>query len=128
VDGPCSGTGTLARHPEIRWRLRPEKLAEFHALQLKILESACAKLASGGRLVYSTCSLEPEENEVVVDEILHSLPDVRRTPRSEIAKLLEPHLMEGRQAEDLFDQIGHFRILPGDHQSDGFFAAVLQKS
>ncbi|HKN60256.1 MAG TPA: 16S rRNA (cytosine(967)-C(5))-methyltransferase RsmB, partial [Candidatus Acidoferrales bacterium] len=65
VDAPCSGTGTLARHPEIRWRLKPEQLAELHGLQVAILTSALATLAPGGRVVYSTCSLEPEENEDV---------------------------------------------------------------
>ena len=65
LDAPCSGTGTLARHPEIRWRLRPEQFAEFHALQVRMLRVALAHLAPGGRLVYSTCSIEPEENEDV---------------------------------------------------------------
>jgi 16S rRNA (cytosine967-C5)-methyltransferase len=69
VDAPCSGTGTLARHPEIRWRLQPGQLAEFHRLQVAILTSALDALAPGGRLVYSTCSLEPEENELVVAEV-----------------------------------------------------------
>jgi 16S rRNA (cytosine967-C5)-methyltransferase len=71
VDAPCSGTGTLARHPEIRWRLEPRQLAEFHRLQVQILTSALAVLAPGGRLVYSTCSLEREENEDVVGEVLN---------------------------------------------------------
>jgi 16S rRNA (cytosine967-C5)-methyltransferase len=66
VDAPCSGTGTLARNPEIKWRLRPEELARFQARQKAILKNALACLAPGGRLVYSTCSLEPEENETVV--------------------------------------------------------------
>lgn len=72
VDAPCSGTGTLARHPEIRWRVRPEQLAEFHRLQVAILRSALDALAPSGRLVYSTCSLEPEENESVIAEGLGS--------------------------------------------------------
>ncbi len=66
VDAPCSGSGTLARHPEIRWRLEPGALGEFHALQTSILRRAIEKLEPGGRLVYSTCSLEREENEQVV--------------------------------------------------------------
>jgi 16S rRNA (cytosine967-C5)-methyltransferase len=70
VDAPCSGTGTLARHPEIRWRLDPAHLGELHKLQVQILRMALAQLAPGGRLVYSTCSLEPEENEAVVTEAL----------------------------------------------------------
>jgi 16S rRNA (cytosine967-C5)-methyltransferase len=65
VDAPCSGTGTLAHNPEIKWRLREEHLAELHARQLRILENARRVLKPGGLLVYSTCSLEPEENENV---------------------------------------------------------------
>ena len=70
IDAPCSGTGTLARNPEIKWRLRESDLARFAALQRKILENALPHLKSGGRLVYSTCSLEREENE----DIVASLP------------------------------------------------------
>ena len=66
IDAPCSGTGTLARNPEIKWRLRESDLARFAALQRKILENALPHLKSGGRLVYSTCSLEREENEDIV--------------------------------------------------------------
>jgi 16S rRNA (cytosine967-C5)-methyltransferase len=67
VDAPCSGTGTLARNPEIKWRLRPEDLAEFQNRQRKMLERALERLAPGGKLVYATCSLEREENEEVVE-------------------------------------------------------------
>lgn len=74
VDAPCSGTGTLARNPEIKWRLRPEDLPRFAALQRQILHNALAQLQPGGLLVYATCSLEPEENE----EIVAGLP-VRQT-------------------------------------------------
>ncbi|MBZ5674546.1 MAG: hypothetical protein LAP61_09900 [Acidobacteriia bacterium] len=66
VDAPCSGTGTLARNPEIKWRLRPDDLSRFAALQRKILENALPSLKPGGRLVYATCSLEREENEDIV--------------------------------------------------------------
>jgi 16S rRNA (cytosine967-C5)-methyltransferase len=67
VDAPCSGTGTLGRNPEIKWRLRLEDLTRFQALQRQILSTALAVLSPGGTLVYSTCSLEPEENEKLVD-------------------------------------------------------------
>ncbi len=66
VDAPCSGTGTLGRNPEIKWRLTPEDLADLHARQSALLGHALALLAPGGLLVYSTCSLEPEENDEVV--------------------------------------------------------------
>jgi 16S rRNA (cytosine967-C5)-methyltransferase len=66
VDAPCSGTGTLARNPEIKWRLQPGDLPVFQSRQRKILQRALDHLVPGGRLVYATCSLEPEENEEVV--------------------------------------------------------------
>jgi 16S rRNA (cytosine967-C5)-methyltransferase len=66
VDAPCSGTGTLARNPEIKWRLRPNDLARFANLQREILRQAISSLRPGGKLVYSTCSLEREENEDIV--------------------------------------------------------------
>ena len=70
VDAPCSGTGTLARNPEIKWRLKPADLHELHARQARILRRALDALAPNGRLVYATCSLEPEENEQVVERVL----------------------------------------------------------
>jgi 16S rRNA (cytosine967-C5)-methyltransferase len=127
VDAPCSGTGTLARHPEIRWRLKPEQLTEFHQLQVAILTTALEALAPGGRLVYSTCSLEPEENEEVVEEMMSGRPGVRVVPASEIAGSLAPRLAEGVNGELLFDASGYFRTFPGEQPTDGFFAAVLEK-
>lgn len=126
LDAPCSGTGTLARHPEIRWRLRPEQFAEFHALQVRMLRVALAHLAPGGRLIYSTCSVEPEENEDVIAEILRGASGVSRVPRGEMIETLAPDLAEGMSASGLFDDAGHFRTLPGQQQTDGFFAASLQ--
>ena len=70
ADVPCSGTGTLSRNPEIKWRLKPEDLADLQVRQLAILRSAMAQVASGGRLIYSTCSLEKEENEDVIERAL----------------------------------------------------------
>src|SRR5256885_5640819 len=70
VDVPCSGTGTLARNPEIKWRLRPADLLEFQERQLSILQSAMKNVAPGGRLVYSTCSLEREEHQDVVEKVV----------------------------------------------------------
>jgi 16S rRNA (cytosine967-C5)-methyltransferase len=126
VDAPCSGTGTLARHPESRWRLQPAQLAEFRRLQAAILANAAERLARGGRLVYSTCSLEPEENEEVVEEVLRGAPNFRRVPREEAAKTLAPFLVAGTEPAALFDERGQFRTLPGAHSTDGFYAAVIQ--
>jgi 16S rRNA (cytosine967-C5)-methyltransferase len=68
IDAPCSGTGTLGRNPEIKWRLQPSDLADLHAKQVALVRQALEHLCPGGRLVYSTCSLEPEENEQVIRE------------------------------------------------------------
>ena len=127
VDAPCSGTGTLARHPEIRWRLRPQQLAEFHALQIKLLRNALAQLAPGGRLVYSTCSMEPEENESVIEEIIGLTSAIRLAPAEESASLLAPHLAPGISPGALFDDRGYFRTSPALHGTDAFFAAALEK-
>jgi 16S rRNA (cytosine967-C5)-methyltransferase len=127
VDAPCSGTGTLARHPEIRWRLRPEQLAEFHQLQCRLLQTAIAQLAPGGKLVYSTCSIEPEENENVVAEVLQSAAAIRRAPANECAQALQPHLAPEVDAGAFFLNDGYFRTSPSIQHTDGFFAAILQK-
>ena len=127
VDAPCSGTGTLARHPEIRWRLKPEQLQEFHALQRSLLGAALERLAPGGRLVYSTCSLEPEENEDVVAEALAGVPSIRRAEKSDAMRSISAHLVPGVKAASLFDDAGQFRTTTGAYQTDGFFAAILEK-
>lgn len=125
VDAPCSGTGTLARHPEIRWRLRPEQLREFHQLQVEILCNAAAHLAPGGALVYSTCSLESEENEEVIDEALRRVSGLRLAAKPEIGRALQQHLTSNAQLSALLDSVGQFRTMPGRQRTDGFFAAVM---
>jgi 16S rRNA (cytosine967-C5)-methyltransferase len=127
VDAPCSGTGTLARHPEIRWRLRAEQLPEFHLLQVEILTSAIKQLAPGGRLVYSTCSMEPEENEEVVEEVLAGGQSLRRVARDEVAKSLAAHLIRGIDSQALIDADSQFRTSSVAQHTDGFFAAILEK-
>src|SRR5277367_6649914 len=106
VDVPCSGTGTLARHPEIRWRLQPEQLKEFHALQTSLLRSALQQLAPGGRLVYSTCSMEPEENEQVVEQALRGVDGLRREVGVAAARGLRGVLAADFESASLFDGNG----------------------
>lgn len=125
VDAPCSGTGTLAANPEIRWRLRPEDLADFQRRQTALLCHALERLGPGGRLVYSTCSLEPEENEQVVSEVLAKRRDIRCVAA---ANALGPHLKEGVTPENLFGADNYFRTFPPDQDTDGFFAAVLERA
>jgi 16S rRNA (cytosine967-C5)-methyltransferase len=128
VDAPCSGTGTLARHPEIRWRLKPEQFTELHALQCSLLASAIEMLGPGGRLVYSTCSMEPEENENVVEEVLKKNAGVHLVAGPVTAQSLRGRLVDGFDASSLFGSEGHFRTSPGVQRADGFFAAILEKT
>ena len=125
VDVPCSGTGTLARNPEIRWRLKPEDLPELARRQAAILRAALEVLAQGGKLVYATCSLEPEENEHVVEQALTTAAGVRLiSGRNDLL----PHLHEGADTGTLFDEHGYFRTFPHVHGTDGFFAAVMERT
>jgi 16S rRNA (cytosine967-C5)-methyltransferase len=126
VDAPCSGTGTLARNPEIRWRLAEEDLSELHKTQVALLSNAITHLADGGRLVYSTCSLEPEENEQVIAEALRGT-GVRIAPAAESAARIGGYLAEGVAARGLFDSSGAFRTFPPEQNTDGFYACVLEK-
>jgi 16S rRNA (cytosine967-C5)-methyltransferase len=121
ADVPCSGTGTLARNPEIKWRLKPEDLPRLAATQTKILCHAMDRLARGGRLVYSTCSLETEENEQVVTNALTDFPQCHLTPGCELRRELPAFA-------PLFDEQGYFRTWPGVHPLDGFFAAVITRN
>jgi 16S rRNA (cytosine967-C5)-methyltransferase len=127
VDAPCSGTGTLARHPEIRWRLKPGQLTELQQLQGAMLTNAAGQLASGGRLVYSTCSMEQEENEAVVEAVLSQDSSINQVARDAAMDALKTHLAPGVGAADLFDGAGQFRTFPGEQPTDGFFAAILTK-
>ncbi|MGB6483714.1 MAG: 16S rRNA (cytosine(967)-C(5))-methyltransferase RsmB [Candidatus Acidiferrales bacterium] len=123
VDAPCSGTGTLARNPEIRWRLSAEDLADLHRRQVALVQSALEHLSSTGDLLYSTCSLEPQENESVVSEVLAGNPGFRR----EALKISQGILADGVSAGGLVDKDGAFRTFPPMHHTDGFFAALIAR-
>jgi 16S rRNA (cytosine967-C5)-methyltransferase len=127
ADVPCSGTGTLARNPEIKWRLKPEDLPELHKKQVALLEAALQQLAPGGRAVYSTCSLEPEENRAVVEEVLASNRQYRLL---DCGVELEHLHAAGELALDDFASLlsgPYLRTLPGVHPCDGFFAAMIER-
>jgi 16S rRNA (cytosine967-C5)-methyltransferase len=125
VDVPCSGTGTLARHPEIRWKLRAEDLGDLHDRQASLLRNALPLLAPQGQLVYSTCSLEPEENELVVREVLGALGDTFQVSDPRIA--IESLLQESVRIDSVIYTDGFFRTFPPEHGTDGFFAAVIER-
>jgi 16S rRNA (cytosine967-C5)-methyltransferase len=127
ADVPCSGTGTLARNPEIKWRLRPEDLNELHAKQVAILKAALRHLDVAGHAIYSTCSLEPEENQSVVEAVLaddskYTLLDCR----AELERLRHNGELAVYDLNSLLEG-PYLRTIPGVHPCDGFFAAVLER-
>jgi len=135
VDAPCSGTGTLARNPEIKWRLKPGDLLRFSHLQTRMLTEALRFLAPGGRLAYATCSLEAEENEVVVENVLNASAAAERAFAKDARLISAPcrrltraELVRGRpELDPLFDERGYLRTRPDLHETDGFFACVLSR-
>jgi 16S rRNA (cytosine967-C5)-methyltransferase len=130
-DVPCSGTGTLARNPEIKLRLHAEDLLRQQARQIHILRAALKALAQGGRLLYSTCSLEPEEDEEVIGAVLKADPSIRIVPMQEILEKAADGILHEAGASLLLSHCvqGNFlRTIPGKAAVDGFFAAMLMKS
>ena len=115
IDVPCTGTGTFRRHPDARWRLKISDLAVMSALQKTLIRAAAKVVKPGGLLVYSTCSLEPEENDEQVDSFLSENPDwiLEAPPEGSVA----PELLDG----------GRLRVLPQRHGTDGAFAARLRR-
>jgi 16S rRNA (cytosine967-C5)-methyltransferase len=127
VDAPCTGTGTLARNPEIKWRLQPEDISRLQTYQTELLLSAMKQVVPGGRIVYSTCSLEPEENSEVVEKALAAEPSFRViNAREELQRLRTTGEFEW---DDIDSLLGgpYLRTIPGVHPCDGFFAAILEK-
>ena len=128
-DVPCSGTGTLGRNPEIRHRLQPSNLARQATRQKQILTAALGRLAPGGYLLYSTCSLEPEENEQVVAEALASATGVSASSLEPVLQRLGANGVLAAAAPLTLLRNGQLRTLPGaTFQGDGFFAALFQRA
>ena len=119
VDAPCTGLGTLRRNPDLKVRQDAEGLKELNAKQRSILAAAAALVKPGGRLVYGTCSLLAEENEDIVTEFLSAHPDFKLVPVAEILK---------RQGIRLAADDDFLRLFPHVHDTDGFFAAVLERT
>ena len=113
LDAPCTGTGTFRRHPDARWRLKPSDLAVMSAVQRALLNAAAAMVAPGGLLVYSTCSLEQEENDAQVEAFLSDHPEFTLEPPPPGA------------VPDATLDAGRLRVLPHVHGTDGAFAARL---
>ena len=117
VDAPCTGTGTWRRNPDARQRLRPQDLAELLPKQAMILDAAARLVRVGGRLVYATCSLLPDENEVQVERFLERHPEFVQIPLADAWPLDGPPPCSGPALS----------LTPGRHGTDGFFGAVLER-
>jgi 16S rRNA (cytosine967-C5)-methyltransferase len=115
LDVPCSGTGTLARHPDARWRLAPDSVGRFAELQARMLDSAASLVPPGGLLVYSTCTLEPEENGDRIDAFLGTHADFRMEPT-------------GSVPADVMDGLGRLVVTPQHGGFDGAFAARMRRT
>ncbi len=113
IDAPCTGTGTLRRNPEIKWRLAPDDIKRLAEIQITLLERGARMLGAGGRLIYSTCSVEREENEEVVQRFLESKAQFQLVKTDAPMDCLTPE--------------GFVRTFPHKHGTDGFFAAVIEK-
>jgi 16S rRNA (cytosine967-C5)-methyltransferase len=119
VDAPCSGTGTLRRKPDARYRLTPEMLADHVARQKRLLERFSQLVKPGGRLIYGTCSVLPEENEAVVEDFLARHPDYTVRPvAEELGAELGAKVSKGP----------YLRLAPHLHGTDGFFGAILVRA
>lgn len=130
-DVPCTGTGTIGRNPEIRFRVNDEEIARQRERQVAILSRGLEGLAPGGRMIYSTCSLEPEENEAVVSEVSASSHGFEIVSlEDDIARLERERSIDAQGAEKLREAAmsdGFLRTLPGVHGCDGFFAALIAR-
>lgn len=120
VDAPCSGSGAWRRHPEAKLTLTPETVSEMAALQIRLLTAASALVRPGGRLIYATCSILPDENDAVVDAFLADDPNFRDLPVGDIWS---------RVATGDYPGAGdRLMLTPHRHATDGFFAAVLERA
>ncbi|MEQ1603024.1 MAG: RsmB/NOP family class I SAM-dependent RNA methyltransferase [Methylophilaceae bacterium] len=118
VDAPCSGLGTLRRNPDLKWRQTPQDIVELTAKQTAILARAAKLVKGGGRLVYATCSLLQDENEAIAEAFLSAHPEFALKPANEILAQQQIPLDTGK----------YLKLFPHIHQTDGFFAAVFEKT
>jgi 16S rRNA (cytosine967-C5)-methyltransferase len=132
ADVPCSGTGTLGRNPEIRHRLHPEDLTRQSERQRAVLCAALRAVRPGGQVFYSTCSLEPEENEQVIAAVLAAQPTARQLSlKARIDELLADGVLISTAVERLRVSLtpeGALRLLPGAFHTDGFFIALIERT
>jgi 16S rRNA (cytosine967-C5)-methyltransferase len=129
IDAPCSGSGTWRRRPDSKWRLKPEALKRRMAEQDEVLSKAQAYVKPGGRLIYVTCSILPEENEDRVAHFLEGFPAFTPVPASE-AMAKSGRLVDGAQARlaKLEGRFGAIQLTPHRTGTDGFYVCVLERA
>ena len=126
VDAPCSGLGTLRRNPDLKWRQSAKSVQELVVKQTSILDSAARLLKAGGRLVYATCSILPQENEAIAEAFSAAHPDFDPLDAGELLEQLK--VADSRSlCSGGASGTGYLRLWPHLHQTDGFFAAVWVK-
>ena len=128
VDAPCTGLGTLRRNPDLKWRQKQSDLAELHVKQAAILQSAARLLKPGGRLVYATCSVLPEENEAIAQAFSEANKDFTPLECGELLTQLKVEGSQGLCSGGSDAPVRYLRLWPHRHSTDGFFAAVWQKN
>jgi 16S rRNA (cytosine967-C5)-methyltransferase len=126
VDAPCSGLGTLRRNPDLKWRQSPKSVEEMTVKQTAILQSASRLVKSGGRLVYATCSVLPEENEAIAEAFGAANPDFEPQEATELLSVLKVEGAAGLGAGGP-SATRYLRLWPHRHATDGFFAAVWNR-
>jgi 16S rRNA (cytosine967-C5)-methyltransferase len=119
VDAPCSGIGVIRRNPDIKWDPARQHLLRYQSIQLRILDCVCNMIKPGGMVLYSVCSFEPEENEMVIQKFLNAHAEFT------VFRLYDLNLPV---LSPFLDENGFFRSLPHLHHMDGFFCAGLRKA
>nr|MBP7536859.1 RsmB/NOP family class I SAM-dependent RNA methyltransferase [Ottowia sp.] len=127
VDAPCSGLGTLRRNPDLKWRQQPKDVAELQAKQLAILTSAARLVKPGGRLVYATCSVLPDENEAIAAAFGAEHADFEPLNVAELLQALKLPDAAALCTTDAAQPGQYLRLWPHRHGTDGFFAAAWQR-
>ncbi len=125
VDAPCSGTGVWRRNPDARWKQLGPEVAELVALQARILNSAARLVKPGGRLIYATCSLLPDENQNQIETFLAAHPEFSVVPLAQVWSETIAQMPEGQATPPCAGNM--LSLTPAQHQTDGFFGAILER-
>jgi 16S rRNA (cytosine967-C5)-methyltransferase len=124
VDAPCSGSGTIRRNPDMKWRIKEADIAKYTKLQLEILTEYAAMVKMNGSLVYATCSLFKDENEDIIDQFLQAKPNFSI---ANLAPILKSNDIKSIEGVSDFENLKYLHLYPNLHNTDGFFGCVLKR-